>query len=67
LEEVKRNLLQSINQYEKSDTLMRSETSNDDIAEDSQPIQSEKILFDEAVENAEDFIQQMKELERRGI
>ncbi|XP_070045086.1 uncharacterized protein [Nicotiana tomentosiformis] len=51
LEEVKRNLLRSINQYEKSDTSMQSETSNDDIAKDSQPFESEKILYDEDFES----------------
>nr|XP_009630211.1 uncharacterized protein LOC104120188 [Nicotiana tomentosiformis] len=65
LEEVKRNLLRSINQYEKSDTSMQSETSNDDIADDSQPIESEKILSDEALQDAEDFLRKMKELEKR--
>nr|XP_016432715.1 PREDICTED: uncharacterized protein LOC107759331 [Nicotiana tabacum] len=65
LEEVKRNLLHSINQYEKSDTSMQSETSNDDIAEDSQPFESEKILSDDDLHNAEEFIRKMKEAEKR--
>jgi len=65
LEEVKRNLLRSINQYEKSDTSMQSETSNDDIADDSQPIESEKILSDEALQDAEEFLRKMKEAEKR--
>uniref|UniRef100_M1DS82 Uncharacterized protein n=1 Tax=Solanum tuberosum TaxID=4113 RepID=M1DS82_SOLTU len=38
LEEVRRNLLLNITQYEKSDTFMRSETS-DDVAEDIQEAQ----------------------------
>lgn len=44
LEEVKRNLLRTMVDFEKSDASMQSETSNDDIIEDSQPAESEKIL-----------------------
>ncbi|XP_075103464.1 uncharacterized protein LOC142178045 [Nicotiana tabacum] len=65
LEEVKRNLLHSINQIEKSDTSMQSETSNDDIAEDSQPLESERILYDKDFQNAEEFILKMKEADKR--
>ncbi|XP_075106865.1 uncharacterized protein LOC107791933 [Nicotiana tabacum] len=65
LEEVKRNLLRSINQYEKSDTSMQSETSNDDIAEYSQPFESEKTLPDEDLQNAEEFLRKMKESDKR--
>ncbi|KAG5571212.1 hypothetical protein H5410_060978 [Solanum commersonii] len=43
LEKVKRNFLQTITQVDKSDTSMRSETSNDDIAGESQ--QAEWIIF----------------------
>lgn len=46
LEEVKRNLLQTLSQCEKSDTSMQSETSNDDVEEDSQPMMTERILSD---------------------
>ncbi|KAG5581547.1 hypothetical protein H5410_052174 [Solanum commersonii] len=38
LEEVKRNLLQTITHIDKSDTSIWSETSNDDITEESQQI-----------------------------
>lgn len=65
LEEVKRNLLQTIVQYEKSDTSMQSETSNDNIPEDSQPNESEKILSDEGIESAEEFMRRMKEKDRQ--
>uniref|UniRef100_A0A1S4CW94 CCHC-type domain-containing protein n=1 Tax=Nicotiana tabacum TaxID=4097 RepID=A0A1S4CW94_TOBAC len=67
LEEVKRNLLRSINQYEKSDTSMKSETSNDDIVEDSQPFESEKILSEEDLQDAEEFIRKMKESDKRPV
>ncbi|XP_075097900.1 uncharacterized protein LOC142175220 [Nicotiana tabacum] len=65
LEEVKRNLLSSINQYEKSDTSMQSETSNDDIAEDSQPIEAERILSEEDLHDTEEFIRKMKKAEKK--
>ncbi|XP_075095419.1 uncharacterized protein LOC142173695 [Nicotiana tabacum] len=42
-----------------------SETSNDDIAGDSQPFESEKILSDEDLWNAEEFIRKMKETDKK--
>lgn len=65
LEEVKRNLLLSINQYEKSDTSMQSETSHDDNAEDSQPIETERIMSEEDLDDAEEFIRKMKKAEKK--
>lgn len=56
LEEVKRNLLNTLTQFEKSDSSMKSATSNDDIFADSQSVQSDKILSDDVIEQVEDFL-----------
>ncbi|KAG5599210.1 hypothetical protein H5410_030580 [Solanum commersonii] len=68
LEEVKRNLLLSITQYEKSDTFMRNEKS-DDVEEDiqeAQPSESEKPTSEDTMRKAEDFLQQLKEKDGLG-
>ncbi|KAK4708667.1 hypothetical protein R3W88_029592 [Solanum pinnatisectum] len=62
LEEVRRNLLQTITQINKSDTSMQSETSND--VDDSQRAESEHMLSATELQDAEDFLQQMKALEK---
>ncbi|KAG5579994.1 hypothetical protein H5410_050621 [Solanum commersonii] len=66
LEEVKINLLQTITHIKKLDTLMRSETSNDDIAEESQHAETDNILFVTKLQDAEEFLKQMKDLRRRA-
>ncbi|XP_070032092.1 uncharacterized protein, partial [Nicotiana tomentosiformis] len=48
-----------------SDTSMQSETSNDDIAEDSQPIEAERILSEEDLQDAEELIRKLKEAEKK--
>uniref|UniRef100_M1DU20 Uncharacterized protein n=1 Tax=Solanum tuberosum TaxID=4113 RepID=M1DU20_SOLTU len=66
LEEVKRNLLLNITQYEKSDTSMRSETS-DDVTEDiqeAQPDESDKPTSEDTLKNAEDFLRQLKKKDK---
>ncbi|KAG5599201.1 hypothetical protein H5410_030571 [Solanum commersonii] len=65
LEEVKRNLLQTITQIDKSDTSMRSETSNDDIAGESQQVETNNILSATELQDAEEFLQQMKAMDKR--
>lgn len=59
LDQLKENLLQTISQCEISDTSMRSETSNDDMVEDSQRVPYDKILSDKEIEKVENFVQQM--------
>ena len=57
-----------MNQCERSDTSMHSETSGDDIAEeDSQPMQPEIILSDKEREKVENFLQQMNDLDKRRL
>uniref|UniRef100_M1DFI4 Uncharacterized protein n=1 Tax=Solanum tuberosum TaxID=4113 RepID=M1DFI4_SOLTU len=66
LDEVRRNLLLNINQYEKSDTSMRSETS-DDIAEDTQkaqPGESAKPISEDTLKKAEDFLLELKKKDK---
>jgi len=65
LEGLKRNLLQSLDQCEKSDTSMRSETSGDDLVEDTQPIQPEMILSDREIDKVEEFLQQMQNMDKK--
>ncbi|XP_070046305.1 uncharacterized protein [Nicotiana tomentosiformis] len=48
-----------------SNTSMQSETSNDDIAEDSQPIEAERILSEEDLHDAEEFIHKLKKAEKK--
>ncbi|KAK4731375.1 hypothetical protein R3W88_024363 [Solanum pinnatisectum] len=62
LEEVRKNLLLTITQIDKSDTSMQSETSND--VDDSQRAESEHMLSATELQEAEDFLQQMKALEK---
>ncbi|KAK4706654.1 hypothetical protein R3W88_033786 [Solanum pinnatisectum] len=62
LEEVRKNLLQTITQIDKSDTSMRSETSND--VEDSQRAESEHMLSATELQDAKDFLQQMRALDK---
>ncbi|KAG5590639.1 hypothetical protein H5410_041153 [Solanum commersonii] len=66
LEEVKRTLLLNITQYDKSDTSMRSETS-DDVVEDipeAQPCESDKPTSEDTLMNAEDFLRQLKKKDK---
>ncbi|KAG5599205.1 hypothetical protein H5410_030575 [Solanum commersonii] len=67
LEEVKRNLLQTITQIDKSDTSMRSETSNDDITEESQQVKTDNILSANELKHVEEFMQQMKDMDKRHV
>ncbi|KAG5579975.1 hypothetical protein H5410_050602 [Solanum commersonii] len=60
LEEVKINLLQTITHIDKSDTSMRSETSNNGIAEESQQAETDNILSVTKLQDAEEFLKQMK-------
>ncbi|KAG5579600.1 hypothetical protein H5410_050227 [Solanum commersonii] len=64
LEEIKRSLFLNITQYKKSDTSMRSETSEDaiDDIQEAQPI--ETTLSEDALKKAEDFLRKMEEKEK---
>ncbi|KAG5631732.1 hypothetical protein H5410_003449 [Solanum commersonii] len=55
LDEIRSNLLLNITHYEKSDTLMRSETSNDivDDAQEAQPCESVKPVTEDMMSKAE--------------
>ncbi|KAG5575447.1 hypothetical protein H5410_055581 [Solanum commersonii] len=67
LEEVKRSLLLNITQYEKLDTFMRSETSDDvktDI-EEAQPSESEKTTSEDTLRKVKDFLQKLKEKDKQ--
>uniref|UniRef100_M1DH17 Uncharacterized protein n=1 Tax=Solanum tuberosum TaxID=4113 RepID=M1DH17_SOLTU len=59
LEEVKRSLLLNITQYEKSDTSMRSETSED--ANDIQEAQPVEATIEDTLKKAENFLRKLKE------
>ncbi|KAG5599907.1 hypothetical protein H5410_031277 [Solanum commersonii] len=61
LEEVKRSLLLNITQYEKSNTSMRSETSEDAIndMQEAQPV--EATTSEDTLRKAENFLQKLKE------
>ncbi|KAG5599896.1 hypothetical protein H5410_031266 [Solanum commersonii] len=61
-EEVRKTLLQTITQIDKSDTSMQSETSND--VEESQRAESDNMLSATKLQDAEDFLQQMKALDK---
>ncbi|KAG5610767.1 hypothetical protein H5410_022048 [Solanum commersonii] len=66
LDEVRRNLLLNINQYEKSDTSMRSETS-DDITKDTQEAQlgeSAKPISEDMLKKAKDFLRELKKKDK---
>uniref|UniRef100_M1DNM9 Uncharacterized protein n=1 Tax=Solanum tuberosum TaxID=4113 RepID=M1DNM9_SOLTU len=64
LEEVKRSLFLNITQYEKSDTSMRSETSEDDTndIQETQPV--EATTPEDTLRKAEDFLQELKEKQK---
>ncbi|KAG5590223.1 hypothetical protein H5410_040737 [Solanum commersonii] len=66
LEEVRKNLLLNITNYEKSDTSMRSETS-DDVADDvqeAQPCESKKTVSEDMLSKAEDFFRELKKKDK---
>ncbi|KAG5590228.1 hypothetical protein H5410_040742 [Solanum commersonii] len=66
LEEVRKKLLLNITDYEKSDTSMRSETS-DDVADDvqeAQPCESEKTVSKDMLSKAEDFLRELKKKDK---
>ncbi|KAG5619529.1 hypothetical protein H5410_004747 [Solanum commersonii] len=65
LEEVKRNLLQTITQIDKSNTSMRSETSNDDIAKESQQAETDNILSYNQTRRCRRILQQMKAMDKK--
>lgn len=61
MKEVKRNLLASLEQIEKSDSSMAaSETSRDDM-EDAQKVEASKVISEDSLEELEDFVQKMKD------
>uniref|UniRef100_M1D813 Uncharacterized protein n=1 Tax=Solanum tuberosum TaxID=4113 RepID=M1D813_SOLTU len=66
LEEFRKNLLLNITHYEKSDTSMRSETSDDvaDDAQEAQPCESEKIVSEDMLSKAEDFLRELKKKDK---
>ncbi|KAG5584793.1 hypothetical protein H5410_045227 [Solanum commersonii] len=61
-EEIRRNLLLNITHYEKSDTLMRSETSDDiaDDAQEAQPCESAKPVTEDMLSKAKDLLKELK-------
>ncbi|KAG5619534.1 hypothetical protein H5410_004752 [Solanum commersonii] len=61
LEEVRRNL----RQINKLDTSMQSETSNNDIVEESQQAKTDNILFTTEIQDAEEYLQQMKAMDKK--
>uniref|UniRef100_M1DU84 Uncharacterized protein n=1 Tax=Solanum tuberosum TaxID=4113 RepID=M1DU84_SOLTU len=64
LKEVKRILLLNISQYEKSNTSMRSETSEDatDDIQEAQPV--EAATSEDTLKKAEDFLRKLKEKDK---
>ncbi|KAG5599903.1 hypothetical protein H5410_031273 [Solanum commersonii] len=67
LEEVKRNMLLNITQYEKSNTSMRSETSEDatDDIQEAQP--NEATTSEDTLRKVENFLQKLKEKDKLSI
>uniref|UniRef100_M1DM48 Uncharacterized protein n=1 Tax=Solanum tuberosum TaxID=4113 RepID=M1DM48_SOLTU len=66
LDEVRRKLLLNITHYEKSETSMRSEMS-DDIADDAQeahPCEPEKTMSEDMLSKSEDFLRELKEKDK---
>ncbi|KAG5596060.1 hypothetical protein H5410_037292 [Solanum commersonii] len=57
LEEVKKNLLLNITQYAKSDSSMRSETTDD--THEAQPYESDGPVLEDTLKKAEDFLLKM--------
>ncbi|KAG5590098.1 hypothetical protein H5410_040612 [Solanum commersonii] len=64
LEEVRKYLLQTITHIDKFDTSMRSETSIDTAGE-SQQAETDRMLSTTKLQDAEDFLQQMKTMDQR--
>jgi len=63
LDEVRKNLLLNITQYEKSNTSMRSETSDDISTEDiqeAQPCESNKLISEDTLQKVEEFLRELK-------
>ncbi|WMV25422.1 hypothetical protein MTR67_018807 [Solanum verrucosum] len=62
LDEIRRNLLLNITHYEKSDTSMRSETSDDiaDDAQEAQPCESAKPVTEDMMSKAEGLLRELK-------
>ncbi|KAG5590053.1 hypothetical protein H5410_040567 [Solanum commersonii] len=66
LDEIRRNLLLNITHYEKSDTLMRSETSDDiaDDAQEDQPCESAKPMTEDMLAKAEGLLRELKKKDK---
>ncbi|KAG5587062.1 hypothetical protein H5410_047496 [Solanum commersonii] len=66
LDEIKRNLLLNITHYEKSDTSMRSETSDDnaDDAQETQPCESAKPVTEDMLSKTEGLLRELKKKTR---
>ncbi|KAG5579482.1 hypothetical protein H5410_050109 [Solanum commersonii] len=66
LDEIKRNLLLNIMHYEKSDTSMRSETSDDiaDDAQEAQPCESTKPVTEDMLSKAEGLLKELKKKDK---
>ncbi|KAG5572429.1 hypothetical protein H5410_062195 [Solanum commersonii] len=66
LDEVRKNRLLNITHYEKSDTLIRSETSDDvtDDAQEAQPCESEKIVSEDMLSKEEDFLRELNKKDK---
>jgi len=58
LKEVRKNLLLNITHYAKSDSSMRSETSDD--THEAQPYESEEPVSEDTLKKAEDFLSKLK-------
>ncbi|KAG5629323.1 hypothetical protein H5410_001040 [Solanum commersonii] len=66
LDEIRRNLLLNITHYEKSDTSMRSETSDDiaDDAQEAQPCESAKPVTEDMLSKAEGLLRKLKKKDK---
>ncbi|KAG5605743.1 hypothetical protein H5410_027235 [Solanum commersonii] len=66
LDEIMRNLLLNITHYEKSDTSMRSKTSDDiaDDAQEAQPCESAKPVTEDMLSKAEGLLRELKKKDK---
>jgi len=66
LDEIRRNLLLNITHYEKSDTSMRSETSDDiaDDAQEAQPCESAKPVTEDMLSKVEGLLRELKKKDK---
>ncbi|KAG5605747.1 hypothetical protein H5410_027239 [Solanum commersonii] len=69
LDEIRRNLLLNITHYEKLDTSMRSETSDDiaDDAQEAQPCESAKPMTEDMLSKAEGLLRELKKKDKMTI